>query len=150
MKPLADTGKRLIEFLAIAGPLVCLIHCLAAPILLCVLPLVGNGASCQHCFNDEILVWPILAICAAAILPGYFQHRRFPVLLLMLAGFACVLAGVWSESLVGEPGHVALSITGSICLIAANLKNRTAGAPGCCGGHPAEGTVAVTVNTESV
>lgn len=142
MSRLSKFGASLLNFMSVAGPVICIIHCLAAPVVLAVLPFLNIG----HCHdsNENWLTAAIIGICLLAIVPSYFKHRNLSVIWLMLAGFVFVIAGAFAEEKLGTIGHSVASVLGSICLITASLRNRSylkeAGKMSCCThGHEKHG-----------
>lgn len=124
-------GRNFLNTLAVVGPIICIIHCIAMPVLLTALPLLQTG-TCIDCCTEKYIAMPILAVCAVAILPGYLSHRRSSVLSLMLMGFAAILTSLFAEEQLGMFGHTVLAVMGSGFLITANLINRKYSKP-CCG-----------------
>lgn len=130
--------RALIDVLAVVAPIVCIIHCLAVPIVLACLPMVRHSGVLQG-FDDKLLAVLMLGLCAVAIAPGFAKHRRKSVLVLMVVGFALVWLSSYVETAWGEVPHLVISILGSVFVIKANLDNRrflgAQAAPTCCGGH---------------
>lgn len=122
--------RTLWDKLGIAASTVCLVHCLALPLLIPLLPalaLVGHGEL------HSLMLLPLVALTGLAIVPGYLRHRAKPVLGTALAGMAACLAAVLAEALF----HVhefdqPLTVTGSLLLVTAHLMNlRRARQPAC-------------------
>lgn len=134
MSQLSKFGTAVLNFMSVAGPVICIVHCLATPVILAVLPFLNIG----HCHdsNEDWLTAIIIGICLLAIVPSYFKHRHLSVIWLMLAGFIFIIAGTCAEEKLGPLGHSLASILGSICLITASLRNRAylkvTGQASCC------------------
>ena len=127
--------KKSLDALGVIAPAVCLVHCLATPILLTALPFITKEHSAGHQEADPSFHWAIILICAIAILPAYKAHKKLQIPLLFLAGSAFILVPAYVH-VEGEVAHLAMAIAGSACLVAANLLNRRyAGARPCCE-HP--------------
>lgn len=103
----------------------CAVHCAATPLLLLAFPLAGE------LMENELIHWGLAAfvipIGAAAFYQGYRHHRQslVPVLggvgLLLIAG-----ALLLPEGLIDELLHHAITLIGSLFLIAAHWRNRRA------------------------
>lgn len=130
--------RAFVDVLAVVAPIICIIHCLAFPVLLACLPVVRHSGMLEG-FSDQLLAVAMLGLCALAIAPGFAKHRRKSVLALMIVGFALVWLSSYVETAWGEVPHLVISILGSIFVIKANLDNRrfltSIAAPTCCGGH---------------
>lgn len=110
----------------IAASTLCLLHCLAMPLLLLALPALGWAAG-EH--THQALIGVALAAALLSLGPGYLAHRRAPVLLLGGAGLAGLAVAVFLVGpRYGESAETALSVTGAILLCAAHLRNSV-----CCG-----------------
>jgi len=116
----------------IAASTLCLVHCLAMPLLLLALPALGWAAG-EH--THKALIGVALAAALLSLGPGYLAHRRLPVLLLGCAGLAALAAAAFVVGpRYGESAETALSVAGAIVLCAAHLRNgvccRRIAAPG--------------------
>ncbi len=114
--------SALFDASAIALSTLCLIHCLALPLLAAALPLFGAWA------KDE---WVhVVFVAIAAPLTGLalwraHQHHRLPVALRLLAaaGLAGLLAGAfgWPR----EAWETPITVAGSLALASAHVWNWT-------------------------
>ena len=121
MSKLISMGDRL----GIAASALCLMHCLATPVLLVMLPLTGmvwvGWDSAIHRTLAVIVTVPVLF----ALIPGYIAHRRSAVLLFGALGLSCFLAAVFVIGpRFGEIAEAALSVCGGTLLITAHYRNR--------------------------
>jgi len=110
----------IVESTAISASTLCMVHCLALPLLLFVLPgLLGTF------FQSEAFHLTALGLVApaalAAFLLGYRRHGGAGPLLLGTTGIAClVLALLHADLPLGETG---LTVIGSILLVAGHAWN---------------------------
>jgi len=122
----SEAGDKMsfLQLMSVVGPSICLVHCLVMPILLGVLPVVGrNGLA--HAVSDQVIAMIIVPICLLAIVPGYLQHRKKRVLVLLALGLAFVFLGSFlTRSILGGASEIPVCILGSICLITSSLVNR--------------------------
>lgn len=109
---------------AIVLSMLCVVHCVALPVVLIVLPSVSGLLA----FDDEVfhiwLLFAVIPISLFATLTGYFHHRRKSVLSIGLAGMvALVLAAVVGHDLFGHTAEVVMTIVGSGLIAYAHLRN---------------------------
>lgn len=104
--------------------IVCLVHCLATPIVLSLLPDIVPyvpGDAWLH----RLLALGIICTGLAGFVPGYLVHRRKGLIALVVAGMSLVLAVAWSDEGLNRTLEFLLSVTGSMMLITAHLLNRS-------------------------
>ncbi|QBE65437.1 MerC domain-containing protein [Pseudoduganella lutea] len=103
----------------------CMIHCLAMPVLLAVLPAM-SWASDEHA--HEVLLAVALGAAVLSLGPGYRAHRRLAVPLLGGAGLACLAIAMFVvEPRYGHGAEAAVSVAGALLLFGAHVRNRI-----CC------------------
>jgi len=98
---------------------VCLIHCLALPILAGMLPLFAAV------LPDDEWVHPLLfglalPISGAALVRGYIVHRLASAAAIGALGLAAIAAALRVETIGAE---TALTVAGGIAIVAAHLLN---------------------------
>jgi hypothetical protein len=99
----------------------CLVHCLAMPLLL--VPLFGL-AHFGDGFHRAMVIAVTLPVLLALI-PGYLAHRRWRVLALGGAGLAIFCAAVLVIGpLHGESAELLLAVMGGMLLFCAHYRNR--------------------------
>lgn len=120
----------------------CLIHCLATPVLLILLPslsifgseiAIGHSHDHGHETLHEILLVILPIVALLAFIPGYRLHRNAKVFVWGAPGVAALAAGVY----LSHSQHVVstlITIFGSLLLVRAHLLNRKECA--CCPTHP--------------
>lgn len=114
------TRQRLFDGLAIGTSTVCLLHCLAVPLMIVLLPALGAYLT----FPEEFHLWMLLVVAVtsfAGIGLGYLEHRRLTPACLALTALAIL---VIAEPLLHEAGlEVWAAVPGSILLAIAHLLN---------------------------
>ncbi|MCW5620132.1 MAG: MerC domain-containing protein [Burkholderiales bacterium] len=121
-------SRDLLDMFGLCLSGLCLVHCIALPLVLIVLPamaIFGHGA--HHHGLHLALALVLVPIAFAALLPGYWRHRRAAVLAGGALGVTAILLGALQEAQFGETAATALTITGSVCLIYAHSINLMAG-----------------------
>lgn len=110
----------------LAGMLVstlCLLHCLAFPLLVAVLPALGGGED----MHPSLFGAAALA-ALTAFAPGYLAHGRLLVPLLGAAGLVLLATAIFFVGpTYGEVAETWCSVAGAGLLGAAHLRNRV-----CC------------------
>lgn len=97
----------------------CLVHCLIAPLLIAAVPALGLGFLAVDGIHVAFAIAVLLA-ALVALIPGYRQHHRASVLALGVAG---VLAITVATMLPGGVSETAVTVFGSILVIAAHVTN---------------------------
>ncbi|KYG64094.1 hypothetical protein AZI86_14935 [Bdellovibrio bacteriovorus] len=103
----------------------CAIHCLATPLLVLALPVLG-GFFHQEWVHLAMALF-VVPVGLIAFWSGYKHHRQVPVFSLGVVGLILVgLASVLPHEMVEIQELDVVTILGSICLIAAHILNRRA------------------------
>lgn len=119
--------RKLLNFAdssAIFLSIICIIHCLALPIIVIALPALTSLAF----FEDEIfhtwLLFAVIPISIFAVLMGYIHHRSWPIVIISTTGIATlVLVAILGHDVFGEVGEIAVSVIGSILVAYGHVKN---------------------------
>lgn len=109
--------------LGVAASSLCLAHCLLLPVFTTFLPVLGTqflGGESVH----RALGLAILAISAAAFIPGYRRHRQRKASAMAAVGLALLLPGMAGIAALEEI-ETALTMAGGVLLIRAHLLNRS-------------------------
>ena len=108
-----------------AASALCLLHCLAMPLLLLALPALGWAAG-EHV--HQALIGVALAAALLSLGPGYLAHRKAVVPLLGAAGLISLTAAAFVLGpSFGAAAESTFSVLGAVLLCAAHLRNGT-----CC------------------
>lgn len=109
----------------------CIIHCLAAPILALALPIAGLAHPFHEYFHFilALILWP-MALWAFGV--GYWCHRRIFILIAGIFGMILISISALSTPENYLPmfhffsaiPHTLTTITGSLILVTAHLLNR--------------------------
>lgn len=123
----------------VALSVACGVHCLATPILLLVLPSLGEAFHSP--IVHGVIAVGVTAIAAFALWRGYRRHRNPLPLVLGLAG----VLTVWSALLIPHEAHAhdgfdlptgsIVTMLGSLLLIAGHVINIRNCRSGCCHRH---------------
>lgn len=124
-KPTMNILRRVGDTAGMLASALCLLHCLALPLLLAIFPVMGLGH--DEGFHAAMVGVAMLA-ALAALAPGYAAHRRASVALSGAAGLACLAVAVFvAGPRYGEVAETWLTVGGASLLCLAHLRNRA-----CC------------------
>lgn len=108
------------DLIAAALSGLCVVHCLAVPILLA----VGSSGLLLGVFSSEwfhyLMLLPISALLAWSLPGGWCVHRNKMPFLLGLSGFLLLLISLFA----GHAAELPLSVSGGLLLATAHLRNR--------------------------
>lgn len=103
----------------------CAIHCLATPILILTLPVLGEFFHAE--WVHLLMAIAILPVGLFAFWSGYKHHRQKSVLIMGVVGLAMICAAsVLPHEWVEVMEHDVVTIAGSLLLVAAHILNRRA------------------------
>lgn len=98
----------------------CVVHCLALPILLA----VGSSGLLLGIFSSEwfhyLMLLPISALLAWSLPGGWCIHRNKVPFILGLSGFLLLIVSLFA----GHDAELPLSVAGGLLLATAHLRNR--------------------------
>ena len=108
------------EWAAMSASLLCLIHCLALPLLIAALPALSRILAIPESFHVWVLAFAVPA-SGAALVSGRARHGEIWPLVAGAAGLALLAIGAF---LFGQtPGETPVTVTGSLVLAAAHIGN---------------------------
>ena len=111
----------LLDRTAIALSGLCVLHCLAMPLVLLLLPFLGQLTDGHFHLQMLIVVVPVSTI---ALSLGYRRHRRLAVLAAGAAGLLLLfVGGTWMHYEIGIIADRATTIAGSLLLASAHFYN---------------------------
>lgn len=113
---------RFADYAGMAASALCLLHCLAMPLLIAAFPLLGLGDE-HHALHDALLLGVTVPVLLALV-PGYLKHRDPMALLLGIAGLGAFLAAVFIVGPQwGEMAETLAAVASSVLLLAAHWRN---------------------------
>lgn len=111
------------DFAGMAASVLCLLHCLAMPVVILAFPMLGLAHAHDH-FHEGLIAAVTLPVMLALV-PGYLRHRDKTTLLLGFGGLTCFLVAVLALGpLFGELAEAALAVVSGVMLLLAHLRNR--------------------------
>ena len=116
-------GSRILDRAAVALSAVCIVHCLAVPIVVAVLPIAAVSLDPDGHFH-WIMLWLVVPTSFVGLLLGYRVHRRVDLIALGAIGLlVLVIAAYWGHSSWHEYVEVFVSVAGSLALAGAHVWN---------------------------
>ncbi|WP_026376932.1 MerC domain-containing protein [Aestuariibacter salexigens] len=114
-----QTDNNLIDRIGIWTSGLCAVHCLALPVLLPIMPIIGASVFAQDWFERTILSLSML-IGFWALFVGFFKYHRqlYPVYSLALGGLV-----YWNKDIFGEAYEPFTIAAGAFLIIAAHVMN---------------------------
>jgi hypothetical protein len=111
------------DYAGIAASALCMVHCLATPLLMMAFPMLGLAH--EHDTFHDLMLAAISLPVLLALLPGYLRHRDGRVLVLGVLGLGSFLAAVFVVSpLYGETAEAAAAVISGVLLLSAHFRNR--------------------------
>lgn len=115
--------SRYIDHIAIALSAICIVHCLAVPLVVAILPiaLVAFGAETHF---HALMLWVVVPTSLAGLLLGVRLHRRKEIVAIGVLGVIVIAVA----ALVGHDAwahwlEIAVSVVGSLILTLAHWYN---------------------------
>lgn len=117
-------GGVSLDTLGIIASTICMVHCLALPVVLVAMPTV-TARLMESDYTHFVLAGAVTAFCLLAIVPGYLRHNHKTVLGLMIAGLSLVLTATFFLHPLGLEGlEMPLISLGNILVVIAHVCNR--------------------------
>jgi hypothetical protein len=112
------------DALGIFASLLCLVHCLAVPVVVLLLPSLGAQVLHNDC-THYLLAFFVTLFCLTAVVPGYLRHSDKRVLGGMMVGLALVLFATFASTfMLGESWEMPLITAGNLLVVGAHVHNR--------------------------
>ena len=108
---------------AIGLSAVCILHCLALPLVLVLFPSLALVSLDDELFH-HLMLFAVLPVSVVTLILGYRHHNEKSVFLIGLLGLA-VLTGIAfvDHDHFGHWGETVFTVTGSLILAYAHLRN---------------------------
>ena len=114
--------SRHFDRIAIALSAVCILHCLALPLAVAILPIAVLGFGGEH-FHGWML-WLVVPISALGFVLGYRVHRRGDVVAIGVAAVVLLMvAGLYGHHAWSDWAEASVSVVASLMLAGAHWVN---------------------------
>ena len=115
--------SKYIDQIAIALSAVCIVHCLAVPVIVAILPIAAVSFGDSQHFHG-IMLWLVVPTSLVGFLLGYRLHRRSGIVGLGALGIVILAAAAnWGHESWNEALEISVSVLGSLILAAAHWSN---------------------------
>jgi hypothetical protein len=112
-----------VDVLGVGFSSLCIVHCLALPVAITVLPLWPSSID-LHGAGELFLLALIIPTTLIAMWVGYRRHGSRRPLLILAAGLAIVIAAQAAHGIADEVyPETVLTVTGSSLLVAGHWRN---------------------------
>ena len=112
------------DFAGILVSGICVLHCIAIPLILLFLPTFGEHLIPQEDITHVVLLGFILGIAGISFVSGYRVHGKWqPVAWMVVGMFFILVATFFAHNYLGHFWEPILAIIGSLALIRAHYLN---------------------------
>lgn len=119
-----EQTQSLGDKLAIGLSALCVIHCLAMPVLLIILPTLGAILADGHELFHQVILFFVLPVGLFALIAGYLHHHTRTVLISGCAGLGLLLlTALFGRDYLGETAEISLTVAASIMIAVAHTRN---------------------------
>src|SRR5579883_2418019 len=109
----APVSKIPFDNLGMLASITCIVHCMAMPLILSSLPLIGLRFL-EDDWTHKVLAGFVLVFALLAFIPGYRRHRKLSILIPASIGIAVVLFATFAcEKFMGKAWEVPLISVGN-------------------------------------
>jgi hypothetical protein len=117
------TLSRYFDRIAIALSTICIVHCIAMPFIVALLPLAAISFGGDAHFH-QLMLWLVVPTSIVGFALGFRVHRRASIILAGAAAVALLTtAALWGHAAWNAPTEVAVSLIASILLATAHWRN---------------------------
>lgn len=115
--------SRHFDQIAIALSAVCIVHCLAVPVVIAVLPIAAVSFGDDQHFH-ALMLWLVVPTSLLGFGLGFRVHRRANLVVAGAVGVVIVAAAaIWGHDAWSENTEVTVSVVGSLVLGSAHWLN---------------------------
>jgi len=109
--------------IAISLSAICIVHCLAVPLLIVLLPVAALSFGGDSHFH-AVMLWLVVPISVLGLVLGYRVHARARIVVVGLLGMAIVaFAAIWGHAQWPISAEISVSLLGSLLLAGAHWFN---------------------------
>lgn len=115
--------SRHIDRIAIVLSTVCIVHCLAMPFLIALLPVAALTLGGDAHFH-ELMLWLVVPTSAVGFALGYRVHRSLSIVAIGAAAvLVLALAALWGHEAWGRAFETGANVAASLVLAFAHWRN---------------------------
>ena len=121
--PINDQRRKYLDTAAVLLSGVCMLHCLALPIILTILPVMNVSLLDEKTFHLVMMVF-ILPVSVIALSIGCRQHKdKLTIILGTIGLLVLTVTAVFGHSLFGLTGERLVTSVGGLILASAHIQN---------------------------
>lgn len=115
--------------LAVAISSLCVLHCIATPLLLIAVPSLASVSMLSDETFHRVLLFFVIPVGALALTIGYSHHKQIKVLATGIVGLILLSTPILIEAIgldhevLGETGEVYVTVLASFIIVTAHLIN---------------------------
>lgn len=115
--------SRHFDRIAIALSAICIVHCLAVPLAMALLPVAAIAFGSDGHFH-ELMLWLVLPTSVLGFLLGYREHRRESIVAMGVLGMVVLtIVALWGHGQWSIWVEATVSLLGSLALVGAHWLN---------------------------
>ena len=117
------SASRLLDRIAISLSAICIVHCLAVPLVIAVLPIAVLGFGGDSHFHEAIL-WLVVPVSVVGLIMGFREHHRAQIAVTGILGMAVIAyASIYGHGQWALSIEILVSLLGSSLLAGAHWAN---------------------------
>jgi hypothetical protein len=115
--------SKYLDRVAIALSTICIVHCLAMPVLIAVLPVAALAVGGDGHFHS-LMLWFVVPTSVLGFGLGLRVHRRIDIVAMGAVAIAALAAAaLWGHSAWDPSAEVLVNVAASVLLAAAHWRN---------------------------
>ena len=105
---------------------VCMVHCLIAPVIVTLLPILSLNVLAEHLLFHTLMLWLVLPTSCIALFLGCRKHKKMSILATGILGMSILVAtAIFGHDLFGERSEkIVITIGGMIIALSHYLNFR--------------------------
>jgi hypothetical protein len=115
--------SKYVDRVAIALSTICIVHCLAMPLIIALLPITALALGRDGHFH-ALMLWFVVPTSVVGLGLGVRVHKRFGIVALGAAAVAVLFAAAqWGHTAWNPSVEVGVNVAASVALAAAHWRN---------------------------
>lgn len=115
--------SRYLDRLAITLSTICIIHCLAMPLVIAMLPVAAVAFGTDAHFH-ALMLWLVVPTSAVGFTLGYRVHRSAGIVALgAVAVVVLAVVALWGHDVWDQAAEIMVNVVASLLLAAAHWRN---------------------------
>ena len=117
------SASRLLDRIAISLSAICIVHCLAVPLVVAVLPIAVLGLGAESHLHAAML-WLVVPVSIVGLIMGLREHHRVKIAVAGMLGLAVIaFASIYGHGQWPFSIEIIVSVLGSVLLAGAHWAN---------------------------